>query len=159
LASTGDFYGTVYAPLAELAVKKDLIVFGAMIAKHLDFEAGSQLHFDHHLAVLDAANSLPRQWSWRIVDFAPIGASNDPFLNLGVVKAALDYPADAHKDQWLDLTYNDLSKTLQTYSGMESAFDWSQVFEVIDASRDGTSTDMMTTSGQKALAGNNLMVI
>jgi len=159
LAAQGDFYGTVYAPLAELAVKKDLTVYGAMIGKRLDFEAGSRLHFDHHLAVLDAANSLPKQWSWRIVDFAPIGSSNDPFQNLGVVKNTLDYPADAHKDQWLDLTYYDLGKVVQTYSGMESAFDWSQVFEVIDASRDGATTDLMTTGGQKALAGDNLMVL
>ena len=159
MGADGAFYGTVYAPLAQISVKKELEVFGAVIAKHLDFEPGSQLHFDHYLAVLDAASTLPRQHSWRIVDFAPIGNGSDPFVSLGVVKTALKYPADSHKDQWLDITYTDLSKTTQAYSGLESAFDWAQVYEVIDAARDGTSTDMMNTDGQNAMKGDNLMML
>lgn len=159
LDSAGGFFGAIYAPQATIGIGSDFELFGLVIGKHLDLSPGAQLHFDHHLAVLDAARSLPTQKSWRIVDFAPIGSTSDPFDNLGVVKSMLLPPADAHKDQWLDITYDDLSGTLKTYSGLESGFDWSLVKDVIDCTRDGETTDLMNTGGQLLLSGQNLLTL
>ena len=155
LKSAGPFYGSIYAPLATLNVAQGFELFGSLIAKELFLSAGVRLHYDQYVASVDAKSTLPAQRSWRILDFAPIGSSSDPYKNAGVVKGNLLPPDKAHQDQWLDVTYADLAGVTQTYSGLESGFDWSQVKEVYDASRDGTSTELMNTKGQNTIFNVN----
>ena len=148
----GDLYGSIYGPEATVDFGSTLELFGALIAKEILLQAGTTIHFDQHLAVLGARSTLPTLYSWRIVDFAPLGPESDPFLVLGVNESALPPPRDAHQDQVLDVTYRDLSGTLSTYSGLESAFNWTRVTAVESLTRDNETTALTTTKTRLLLA-------
>ncbi len=155
LHAEGQFFGSIYGPKATLDLGNGLEFYGSPIAKQLVLQPGVTMHFDHHLAVLGAESTLPSHYSWRIVDFAPLGPEADPFQVLGVSEAALPLPADAHADQLLEVTYYDKNNSLRSYTGMESAFDWSKVSSVVSLERDNQTTALTTNKG-KGLLGNLL---
>ena len=151
LESAGAFHGSLYAPLAEARIGADFELFGSIVARHLVLLPQALLHFDHHLAVIGAEGTLPQQVSWWIEDFAPLDASAgvlDPFDVLGVDEDLLRKPADAHEDQTIDILYLDMSGAVRTYTGDESAFDWTDVKEAITFSRDGESTALTSKGGK-----------
>jgi hypothetical protein len=148
----GDLYGSIYGPEATVDFGGALELFGSLIAEEILLQTGTTIHFDQHLAVLGARSTLPTLYSWRIVDFAPLGPESDPFLVLGVNKSSLPPPRDAHQDQELDVTYRDLSGSLSTYSGMESDFNWTQVTAVESLTRDSETTALTTTKTRLLLA-------
>ena len=144
LGSTGDFYGIVYAPLAELEVHSPMELYGSFVAKTMNFIGPVQAHYDQHLEEISEDLALPLLVSWRIVELSNPALSSqlmDPFAALGVVAAALPVPRDAHQDQQLDVTYADLGLITLTYSGPESAFDWNNVSRVYSIQRDGVKID------------------
>jgi hypothetical protein len=147
----GSLYGSIFGPQATLDIGSQLELYGGLVADRLLLQPGTKLHFDQHLAVKGAESTLPTLFSWRIVDFAPLGPEPDPFLVLGVVESALPLPGDAHADQLLDVTYSDLTGTKATYSGPESLFDWANVTYVYDLTRDGTTTSLTTTATRNLL--------
>ncbi len=155
LHAEGAFFGSIYGPKATLNLGSGLEFYGSPIAKQLVLQPGVTMHFDHHLAVLGAESTLPSHYTWRIVDFAPLGPEADPFQVLGVIEGMLPLPADAHADQLLEVTYYDKSNSLQSYTGMESAFDWSKVSSVVSLERDNEST-ALTTNKSRGLLGNLL---
>ena len=61
----------------------------------------------------------------------------DPFEILGVDRASLPLPAQAHADQQLSVGYRSKQGADASYQGMESGFDWSNVEQVYTLSRDG----------------------
>lgn len=66
--STGNFYGTIFAPKAAVSVPSTLVVYGAIAAKQLSLLAGARVHFD--LALIDASASdstVPHTIGWRLV--------------------------------------------------------------------------------------------
>jgi hypothetical protein len=148
----GELYGAIYGPESTVDFGSGLELFGSLIAKTILLQTGTTIHFDQHLAVLGAQSTLPTLYSWRIVDFAPLGPGSDPFVVLGVDESALPGPSKAHQDQALDVTYRDLSGTLLNYSGMESDFNWTQVTDVVALTRDDETTALTTTRTRLLLA-------
>jgi hypothetical protein len=151
-AATGPYFGSIYAPQAELSVSSTFEVFGFVVAKTLLLEAGAKLHFDQYLGVLSDQEGLPANLSWQLLELAGTGdgAINvDPFEILGVVEEDLPVPAEAHEDQLLQIEYLDDAGNLASYSGLESNFDWDVVDEVIEAYRDGKEATFETVSDVK----------
>ncbi len=72
------------------------------------------------------------------------GGVGDPFAALGVARGALPPPAEAHQDQVLVLDYKDDLGIPNTFNGPESAFDWTDVSEVVTKTLDGRSVDGAT---------------
>ena len=137
LRASGNLYGLVFVPQAQVILGSPLKVFGALVADKVTLEGAAQLHFDKNLAAVAAEERMPRQLAWRIVDMGSIGeASSDPFDVLGLDKTALLPPAESHKDQVLVIDYYDYSNVYHTYDGLESQFDWTVVKDVIEATRD-----------------------
>jgi len=143
LEATSSFRGMVYAPNADASVGSSFELFGSISAQNLNLAAGAKLHFDHYLSLVGAKIGLPCGITWRIVSLdspVPGGAAGvDPFLFLGVDRSTCPTPADAHPSGNIEITYVDTSNVTRTYSGPESAFDWSQVSRVVDGARNGTS--------------------
>lgn len=139
LFASGEFHGLIYAPESEVRVASSLEVFGAAVADRLAFVGPVALHYDQTLARAALVEGSPRIVSWRLIELEsqPNSGGADPFVLQGVDRSLSPLPAAAHEDQVLDLTYYDTFGGLQSYSGMESAFDWSTVNIVVSASRDG----------------------
>ncbi len=140
LPAGAPIHGVIYAPDAELTVPPGFELFGSLVAQQVTFAAPPRLHFDENLAEVARERALPSLFSWRIVELenALLGpGANDPFVRLGVNRAALLPPARVHEDNPLDITYEDNGGLIQNYAGPESAFDWSQVRKPKALSRGG----------------------
>ena len=140
LSSSGRLYGVVYAPLADVTVGSRAELHGSVVAKKLNLTAGAKLSFDRHLDEASETAQMPKLLSWRILELANSagpGGVSDPFTKLGLDPDLLPTPSVAHEDQVLDVTYTDRSGVVQTYAGMESGFDWTDVQEVDALARDG----------------------
>ena len=134
------FYGFIYAPNAETHISAQYEVYGALICKELQLAAQGKMHYD--LALGPTIDSLlPTLYSWRVVELPHPAAVNrrDPFQVLDLDPSSLPSPAYAHEDQVLDLRYEDLKGSNQTYFGLESEFDWSLVRTVLYGTRDGVA--------------------
>ncbi|MCC7014670.1 MAG: hypothetical protein IT454_19065 [Planctomycetes bacterium] len=134
---SGDFYGSLYAPGARIALPVSYRLYGAVSADKLILGASSQVHFDVALMESDPSSlGTVEMLSWRIVDI-PVEVArdlaSDPFDILAVDPAALESPAQAHEDidYMIHVKYLDLSLTECSYRGSESGFDWGQVRVVI----------------------------
>ena len=46
LSANSQFYGTVYAPVAEVIVGQDFEIYGGVVARILDLQPGAKLHYD-----------------------------------------------------------------------------------------------------------------
>lgn len=145
LAASGQFYGVIYAPGSDVEVRAPFEVFGSLVGEELIFVGPVKLHFDRHLEELAQELALPRVVSWRILSFSnPPGLSQvmDPFTYVGVTPAACPLPADAHEDQMITVKYKLLGGLLTlTYNGLESAFDWGLVGEVVSLVRGGLAVN------------------
>ena len=144
LAGEGDFYGILYAPEADVQVYPEFEVFGSVVAQSLQLNGGVKLHFDQYLVELASELALPKLVSWRIVELSnPAGMApgEDPFTFLGLDPLLSQDPAGSHADVTLKVDYLDLASSPQVYDGPESAFDWSQVKQVTEISRDGKGVD------------------
>lgn len=143
LRSSADFYGMVYAALAPVTLGPNFELFGSLSASALSIASGVKVHFDQYLKHVGAKVGLPCKLSWRIVSLdSPVpggSAGIDPFHLLGLDPTTLLAPALAHADCMLDIRYVDLGGTPQTYVGLESLFDWSQVQSVTSGTRNGVS--------------------
>jgi len=138
LRSDAQFHGVVYAPNTALSIADSFEVFGSVGAFRLVLEGPVKLHFDHVL--VDFAQELrkPRLDSWKIDELTlPAGKSSDPFVRMGLDRAALKAPSLAREDQELDVTYLDAAGHTQTYSGLESGFDWADADVLVGGERDG----------------------
>lgn len=71
--ASGEYYGTVYAPSANVSTSPTLAIHGAIAARTLTLRAGTQFHFDRALLepALDEA-SLPAFLGWRIVELPSV---------------------------------------------------------------------------------------
>ncbi|MEM7515655.1 MAG: hypothetical protein AAF368_01845, partial [Planctomycetota bacterium] len=142
LGASGEYHGAIYSPEASVNIGPDFEVFGALVAKELVFRGPAKIHVDQALASAAAEEWLPRVVSWRILEMADgmrVGGRiiEDPFEALGVTRATMTSPALAHPEQVLDIEYIDEAAVEQSYSGLESGFDWSDVDTLVTASRDG----------------------
>ncbi len=141
LPSGGPIFGFIYAPEAKLILPSGMELHGGIIGDELEFLGPVSLHFDQYLADMSELSSLPSYINWRLVEISQdlkggvLGLS--PFERLGVAQGALRSPSQSHADQWIDIEYLDGASALQSFSGMESAFDWNQVKETKELERDG----------------------
>jgi len=136
-----NFYGTLYAPNAEIIVAESFLINGSVVADQLTFNGACQLNFDEALGRAAVLDALPVLVTWRIETLDPNAIpSGDPFGQLGVVRSTLDTPTRAHKDLELKILYIDINGLEQIYGGWESNFDWSQVAQVLNLKRAGTSS-------------------
>lgn len=139
LSSSGSFAGIVYAPQSEVAIQEPFQVFGSVVARHIVLSPGVQIHFDENVAAQAIDALIPRLLAWRVIDIPDAVAGSllvDPFGVLGVDPNTLPSPSNAHKDVNLKIAYVDKMGFAQTYTGPESAFDWTSVQTVKTVSRD-----------------------
>jgi hypothetical protein len=135
------FYGSLYAPGANVTLPPGFEFFGAISAQKLTFNEGARVHFDVALEALNAeTEGSVEKLSWRVIEIpVAIARSFDesPFELLGVVEGSLDAPVDAHPDPGflIHIMYRDLGDTLLSYRGPEAAFDWSNVKSVVQIVR------------------------
>ena len=139
LEAASTFYGVVYAPRAEISIARDFEVFGAVVAQNLSFTGAPIVHIDESLAQFAGESALPELVSWSIVDLGNemTQTHTSPFKLLGVTETACPSPAEAHRDQWLELDYLDDQGNAATFEGWESSFDWDGVSKVLAGWRDG----------------------
>ncbi len=138
LLATGEFHGLAFAPSATVNVAQGFEVFGALVGSLLNFTGPATIHFDVALGDAAERGALPSLVSWRILELAGAASpSGNPFTTLGVNKNTLDSPSEAHADQLLSIQYYDRSGTKQAYDGLESAFAWADVSQVLRIDRDG----------------------
>jgi hypothetical protein len=132
------FFGFVYAPLAEVHVAAQFELFGGLVCDSLQLAAQGKLHYDLSLGATLAAR-LPILRSWRVVELPRAVAARriDPFTTLGIDRATLLPPAESHLDQVLDVRYIAQDGSTDSYFGHESDFDWDLVKELIYGVRDG----------------------
>ena len=135
LESTASFYGTIYSPGSDVHIGSDFEIFGAVAAKKLTVASGARLHFDN--SGLDGS-PIPRIVSWKIVETPDIVRNRRDIVKLlGLDRASLLRPSEAHDLAAVMMTirYLDKSGLQRQYSGSEADFDWSQVGEVLQVSR------------------------
>lgn len=132
------FYGFIYAPLAEVHISAQYELYGGLVCKALQLAAQGRMHYDTGLGAT-LASTLPLMHSWRVVELPQQAAVNrmDPFQVLGLDPHALPTLAEAHQDQVLDVRYVAMDGSTDSYFGLESAFDWGDVKELLYGVRDG----------------------
>lgn len=134
---SGVFYGSLYAPQAEVSLAPGFELFGTVAARSLTLGQSAQVHFDVALENESSGDvSAVQKLSWRVIEVPTEVARNmapDPFAALGVDASTLDKPAEAHKDEayQIHIMYLDQFGVQQTYRGPEAGFDWSLVDTVI----------------------------
>lgn len=66
--SNAKMYGTIYAPSAAIEVDSNFELFGAMVARSIDLDSNSKIHYDTQLASLPGPGTLTYQAvSWRVL--------------------------------------------------------------------------------------------
>ena len=133
LNAASQFYGSIYAPDAEVAVGADFEIYGSLVSRLFSLAPGTRLHYDNSL--FGAESLLPKFVSWRIVEIPETVrfASIDPFQMLGVDRSALQTPSEGHDLTGIEIsvTYIDWNGVETSYSGPEANFDWSKVAKVV----------------------------
>jgi type II secretory pathway pseudopilin PulG len=132
------FYGFIYAPLAEVHISAQYELYGGLVCKELQLAAQGKMHYDLALgATLQA--TLPVLHAWRVVDIPQALATTrkDPFQVLGLERGSLRALGEAYEDQLLDIRYVTEGGATQSYLGLESEFDWDEVATLLYGSRDG----------------------
>jgi len=156
LSSAGEFHGLVYAPEAAVNVGSGFELFGGLVAEQLTIADGAALHHDRALLASGADDAIPKVLSWQILELpedARDGLNVDPFAVLGVDPTTCPPPHLAHEDQMLGIIYIDSGGFTQTYSGLESGFDWGLVRVVVEVKRTGgmVTEDLLRLAGDGAL--------
>ena len=132
------FYGFIYAPLAEVHISAKYELFGGLVCKSLQLAAQGKMHYDLALGAT-LQSTLPILHAWRVVDIPAALATTrkDPFQVLGLERGTLSALGAAHQDQLLDVRYQTAGGTTKSYLGLESEFDWGEVATLLYGSRDG----------------------
>jgi len=98
--SNSTFYGTIYAPQAEVQIDSNFELFGAVSAQSVVVSANTKIHFDEALLEeFTDDGGPPILESWRQVAFEDddlLRWRRDPFVALGVAPADLLSPAELH---------------------------------------------------------------
>jgi len=132
------FYGFIYAPLADVHISAQYEIFGGVVCKSFQLAAQGKMHCDLSLgATLQSA--IPSMLAWRVIELPQATAANrmDPFHVLGLDPKTLPSPADAHQDQVLEVRYTAADGSTDEYFGLESEFDWDLVRDLLYGVRDG----------------------
>jgi hypothetical protein len=142
LAALGAFYGTVYAPAADVAISSPFEVFGWVTAGGLDLGQNVRVHVDRALSTTNENGvTQTRYGGWRIVDLSQIASaarSRDPFAALGLDPTTLQTPAEAQDqtDVHVKVEYQLIrGGPVLTYSGLETGLDFSLLFNVVSITR------------------------
>jgi hypothetical protein len=132
------FYGFIYAPLAEVHISAQYELFGGLVCSSLQLAAQGKMHYDLALGAT-LQSTLPILHAWRVVDIPAALASTrkDPFQVLGLERGTLSALGAAHQDQTLDIRYETSGGATNSYLGPESEFDWNEVATLLYGSRDG----------------------
>ena len=100
LRSNSEFYGSIYAPDADVIVNSNFEVFGAVVADSITLDSNCKIHYDEALRndpTLGDPRYVAGGWSrapFRVQAF--LVDRRDPFMLLGVAPAALPTPEAAH---------------------------------------------------------------
>lgn len=97
--SNGEFHGTIYAPEATVEIRSNFEVFGAVAARAVVLNSNVRIHYDESL------HHDPDQQQYLVGSWSPVAFPRadwvarriDPFVLLGLDRAALPSPADAHQ--------------------------------------------------------------
>ncbi len=137
LESDSQFKGTIYSPGTDVYVGSTFEVFGGVVAKKITFGAGSRLHVDK---AGYGDSPIPEIVSWRILELPDADQSMNvnPYTFVGRdIDDAPDLSSPTSLDLVvMELSYMDHSGGIQTFSGYESDFDWTQVKSVNHVSRE-----------------------
>lgn len=132
----GKFYGYIYAPTVDFDLSAATHLIGGVAANSVTLADGSRVTFDAAMTTKEVAVSrLPLQVAWQVLDIPdePICSSRkDPISYLdgmGVVPVA---SSAAHEEKFLDVTYFKSDGTVDSYSGLASGVNWSDVDQVVD---------------------------
>ncbi|NOT30637.1 MAG: hypothetical protein HOP15_09350 [Planctomycetes bacterium] len=129
LRARSDFYGTVYAPDAHVAVGKDFEIFGALVANTLALDPLVRLHCNTGDELGSAP--MPRVLGWKIQEIPAQVRQNrgPPEQLLGIDKSTLKPLAEAGvKSSWtFTVTYTDLANQKATYQGPFEKFEHTKV--------------------------------
>lgn len=69
IGSQGNYYGTIYAPHADVNIPALFSIYGGVSARKLTMRSGAKLHYDQALAQTSAAETgTPHFLGWRIVE-------------------------------------------------------------------------------------------
>jgi hypothetical protein len=141
LASSGKFYGSVYAPGRTLQIAAPFELFGGIVAERLSLSADVKLHFDRALTTLtEGSMGMPQKLAWQIVDLPEPKLASlryDPIEALDLQGVVLPKPIDAWKGTAFKIAYIDKGGKLRLWSGSEAKFQWNKVQTVIGIRRYG----------------------
>lgn len=102
LNASGAFYGTVYAPRADVTLQQPFELFGAVSARSLVLAENTPVHFDRALAgSAPGSSDLPRTLCWRVMDLPPVPLvrqRRDPLVALRRLGVTPIDACDAHYD-------------------------------------------------------------
>ena len=99
LSSNAEFYGTIYAPEATVSISSNFEIFGAVAADLIEVAANVKIHFDEALKDVPPDSEDFLGGAWSVVGFPRddwMARRTDPFRLLGVDRADLPSPAEAH---------------------------------------------------------------
>lgn len=105
MRASGEFYGFMYSPSADLRLNPTLDFYGTMIGKEVVLEPGAQFHFDEALldALSDGSQIDSDLLSWRFVplpDAEIVRTRIEPIKWLLLKGKALNKPSETHDDDW-----------------------------------------------------------
>jgi Tfp pilus assembly protein PilX len=148
IASTGNYYGTLYAPFTALTVPASLQLFGALAAKDILIGERGKVHFDAGLLSSGAGQlSLPRRVAWRVVPLPSQPLVNlrvDPVATLKKLGLAPVMPATSHELLDFKIDYRGLDLKRHYWEGSESRFHWPDVVLAFKIRRIGDCDFLLT---------------
>ncbi|MFT4540854.1 MAG: hypothetical protein ACI841_003525 [Planctomycetota bacterium] len=135
IASSGTFYGLIYAPLANLSIPSGLRIYGSIVSDGLELQDGARVSFDEALTTKPiGASSLPRLISWRVLalpDEQLVRSGIDPILILRARGYTAPLAHSAHSEESLSIEYLDNVGGVHAYDGLLSDFDSTNVSNVL----------------------------
>jgi hypothetical protein len=99
VSASGNFYGFVYAPAAQLTLPASFTIYGSAVADRIALATNARLHFDRALLSAIADGSLPEFICWRVVELPAsrlVELRYDPLTVLKVNSVEPVAPTDAH---------------------------------------------------------------
>jgi hypothetical protein len=117
IQSSGDFYGSVYAPAAALTIVSSLELYGAVAARELTIANGANIHFDRALsAPRDGDGAIPQLLCWRLVELPDaqiVQMRLDPLSVMEMNGITPPLSRDAHYDNGDDPLLGIIQTTLK----------------------------------------------
>lgn len=158
MEATGEFFGTIYAPEAEMRIADGFELFGSIGGAALTIGQGSRVHFDRAALNGSGGATLPSVVSWRVVELKANhngSRSRDPFATMGVDRDTLAFPSDSHDVDGtvIRIRYHNTGGTQVGYTGLESSFDWNDVDTVIGITRTGGTDSLPSYSDSTSRTG------